>query len=442
MPPPGESTYGQDAHYHSTIRTFTKLDAAGNDLPLAPGLATSVRDNVTGLVWEVKTDDGTINDRDNMFTRCNPDSETNGGVLGECNPDLSGNLAGDSKQFIDTLNANNYGGFNDWRIPTAYELFTLIDWGKYNSLWVYFPNGQKGIPSTPGYLSNTWITRLYSPGALRINGYDGSAKTSGGYPGDYVRAVRGATLMGPDLIDSGNLTVTDQTTGLIWQKNIGVIGTNSYVMWHEAMQYCENLVQAGFDDWRLPDILESLSLVDNSYSEPAIKTELFDSGNPPSMVWTSTTVAENPNKAWKVSYNDGAPSNSTYKYDKGFVRCVRSGINSERYPSHTVTVNVVGNGEAQIYNFNSEKTYYACEDSCTINYKDGVRLNLVALTDSGDAFSGWSAGCDNEVDGICQVVVDRDMEFTATFSPNGDLDGDGQRGLAEVIMLLQELTGN
>ncbi len=36
---------------------YTKLDAAGNDLPTGATEWTCVRDNDTGLIWEVKTDD-------------------------------------------------------------------------------------------------------------------------------------------------------------------------------------------------------------------------------------------------------------------------------------------------------------------------------------------------------------------------------------------------
>ena len=61
-PAPGEDFYGQDAQYTTNPRSYTKLDAGGNDLPDSAASWTMVRDNVTGLIWEVKTDDGSVHD--------------------------------------------------------------------------------------------------------------------------------------------------------------------------------------------------------------------------------------------------------------------------------------------------------------------------------------------------------------------------------------------
>ena len=48
-PAPGEDFYGQDAQYVTNPRSYTKLDAGGNDLPDSASSWTMVRDNVTGL---------------------------------------------------------------------------------------------------------------------------------------------------------------------------------------------------------------------------------------------------------------------------------------------------------------------------------------------------------------------------------------------------------
>lgn len=57
-----------------------------------------------------------------------------------------------------------------------------------------------------------------------------------------------------------NGTVTDRTTGLIWQK----AGSDHPVTWHEARGYVERLNQtrfAGHANWRLPTISELMSLL-------------------------------------------------------------------------------------------------------------------------------------------------------------------------------------
>ena len=65
-PQPGDPFYGQDAQYTCNPQSYTKLDASGTPLPDdAPWPWAMVKDNVTGLIWENKTDDGSIHDKDN-----------------------------------------------------------------------------------------------------------------------------------------------------------------------------------------------------------------------------------------------------------------------------------------------------------------------------------------------------------------------------------------
>ena len=78
-----------------------------------------VRDNVTGLIWENKTNDGTIHDRDNKYTWYDPTDPTDPGTPGD---------GTDTKDFIDALNSASFGGYSDWRLPTASELFTIANY--------------------------------------------------------------------------------------------------------------------------------------------------------------------------------------------------------------------------------------------------------------------------------------------------------------------------
>jgi len=61
-PAPGQDFYGQDAQYSTNPRSYTKLDAGGNALSDSAASWAMVRDNVTGLIWEMKTDDGSVRD--------------------------------------------------------------------------------------------------------------------------------------------------------------------------------------------------------------------------------------------------------------------------------------------------------------------------------------------------------------------------------------------
>ncbi|MDH4274049.1 MAG: DUF1566 domain-containing protein, partial [Gammaproteobacteria bacterium] len=60
------------------------------------------------------------------------------------------------------------------------------------------------------------------------------------------------------LVDNGNGTVTDSVSGLMWVKDANQLATAN---WSTAVASANNLVYAGFDDWRLPEKseLEGLS---------------------------------------------------------------------------------------------------------------------------------------------------------------------------------------
>ncbi len=127
-PDEGADYFGQDACYLFNQMSFTKLDANGGDLPFSASSWTMVRDNVTGLFWEVKTDDGSIHNRNNKYTWYNSDPATNGGNAG-----TEGEPGTNTEDFISELNdGDGFGGFTDWRIPTDIELQSIANYGQTN----------------------------------------------------------------------------------------------------------------------------------------------------------------------------------------------------------------------------------------------------------------------------------------------------------------------
>jgi len=128
----GEPFYGQDAQYITNPQSYTKLDKNGNALPDdAPWPWVMVRDNVTGLIWEVKTDDGTIHDKDNQYGW----DELGSAVMAQ-------------------LNTTKFGGFSDWRVPDIKELASIVNRNTYDPSieMSYFPNV---------VLSNYWSFTTY-----------------------------------------------------------------------------------------------------------------------------------------------------------------------------------------------------------------------------------------------------------------------------------------
>ncbi len=75
--------------------------------------AGTVIDRLTGLQWEKKTDDATVHDRDNAYTWADtlPLSRSDGSAF---------------TSFLAELNGECFAGQCDWRLPTIYELQTIL----------------------------------------------------------------------------------------------------------------------------------------------------------------------------------------------------------------------------------------------------------------------------------------------------------------------------
>lgn len=121
--------------------------------------------------------------------------------------------------------------------------------------------------------------------------------------------------------DLGNGIVRDNVTGLEWQQD-----THGTYTWQQAIDYCDNLMYAGYDDWRLPTIKELSTLVDSSIPipGPTINTDYF-LNTQPSFYWSSTTNARTPDRACHVDFNDGSVVCSAQLYIDSNVMAVRGG---------------------------------------------------------------------------------------------------------------------
>lgn len=120
-------------------------------------------------------------------------------------------------------------------------------------------------------------------------------------------------------INTGQGTVIDNVTKLMWQRSISA----SSFTWGDAKIYCNGLNLAGFAGWRLPTAIELISLVD--FTKPqntsTIDADAFPN-TPTDWFWTATPLAKVPTSAWIVSFGSGDSSGN----DGGAmfrVRCVR-----------------------------------------------------------------------------------------------------------------------
>ena len=113
-----------------------------------------------------------------------------------------------------------------------------------------------------------------------------------------------------NFIDNGDGTITDTSTGLMWQK---ATAPGTYT-WEQALTYCENLTlpAGGYSDWRLPNRNELQSIVDYSRYNPAIDTTFFPD-TVASAYWSSTTYAYDTNDAWYRGLHNGYVTATTIR---------------------------------------------------------------------------------------------------------------------------------
>jgi hypothetical protein len=123
--------------------------------------------------------------------------------------------------------------------------------------------------------------------------------------------------------DNGDGTVTDNVTGLMWQKTLPVTSPPPYQIWNDAVATCRGLRLAGYDNWRLPSAIELLSIVDYGHANPAIDQSVFPN-TPASPFWTSSTTPGAGAMYWVVLFDDGRTiPEGAFTQTYSYARCVR-----------------------------------------------------------------------------------------------------------------------
>ncbi len=189
---------GQDAEFGRDVThnddsdgkagfSFSKLDASGNELSVSASAWSCVKDNVTGLIWEVKTDDGGLQDKDHSYTWYSTDNAINGGIPGTRNGGQCGGSDCDTQSYVQAINAMNLCGANDWRLPTREELRSIVDYGTVSPAidTAYFPNTRE---------SSFWSASVFAKNsgfAWVVSFNDGKDFIGLKYTDYAVRLVRG-----------------------------------------------------------------------------------------------------------------------------------------------------------------------------------------------------------------------------------------------------------
>ncbi|MCI0498571.1 MAG: DUF1566 domain-containing protein [Planctomycetales bacterium] len=230
----------------------------------------TVHDNVTGLTWQRS-----------------PDTNGDGALTRKDKLTLTGALALPAK-----LNTAQFGGFDDWRLPSIKELYSLFDARGTD------PSGPSGTDTsglTP-FIDTTYFTFAYGDTSRgervidsqyasstryvgrsargfdklfgvnfadgRIKGYDLFMPGGGAEKTFFVLCVRGNPGYGKnDFHDNADGTIIDRATGLMWSKADSGKGMN----WQDALAWVQKKNEEkyfGRNDWRLPNAKELQSIVD------------------------------------------------------------------------------------------------------------------------------------------------------------------------------------
>lgn len=235
------------------------------------------------------------------------------------------------------------GGYDDWRLPTVKELYSLLDYAESGPL---LPSDHPFLDVKSMYENSDsismWTSEVTadSPSeAWTVDIYDGTTGTCHSNYYQLIWPVRGASaeMPSPRFTNpdgsapvSGDVVV-DQATGLMWLKHHG---RKTYV-WEDAKALCEDLTVGGYDDWRLPTISELHSLIDYSQLGPALPPDYpftIDPPGNPSLeatnisynYWTASSPSSDSDKVWSIRMQTGFVS-FLDKSDKKVWWAVRGG---------------------------------------------------------------------------------------------------------------------
>ena len=172
-----DSTHNDDSDGHAGF-SFTKLEAnRGNELSASSTSWSCVRDNVTGLVWEVKVATGSVDStadiqkgisknihhKDNLYrwggiTAIGRDDVTNGERIYDYD---------DWNTLVTGSNDASLCGYSDWRAPKRHELRSIVDYSRVNPSidTNYFPNtpsaGFWSASPYADYNADAWHVSFY-----------------------------------------------------------------------------------------------------------------------------------------------------------------------------------------------------------------------------------------------------------------------------------------
>lgn len=237
--------------------SYTKLDSNGDPLASSAPSWEYVKDNRSGLIYKTN-------------------------IAGTYTWDDAASYAAGATDLGKT-----------WRIPSIRELCFLANYESTNPCV-----DSNFIELSSPYFRWSSTERFSNPSNGWLFGFNlGDCDPAVNKANEHQICIVSGDELLQSLVDNGDGTITDQSTGLMWTKSFH--GSPSQYSWVNATSEMNSLSLAGHTDWRLPNIKELLTIARYdlvNLFDPAF----FDAPPAGAVIWTSTTKDGTATSAWAL----------------------------------------------------------------------------------------------------------------------------------------------
>ena len=215
------------------------------------------------------------------------------------------------------------GGFDDWRLPYRMELVSILDMSGGAAPWVQ----TTAFPDTPAEAfwsqskvvvpADHYWTVHFKYGTV-IWRYRAPTTQQDLLAARCVRGIEQA-IPKPSHWTVYPQTVVDNETGLIWQRT----PASGWGTLAECVLLCQDLVLDGQSGFRVPNLRELLSMIDETATSYGVDRTAFNV-NSTGRFWTTTPLTDNSKRALlDVSYG-GSTNAGVATEEVAGIRCVKS----------------------------------------------------------------------------------------------------------------------
>ncbi len=222
--------------------------------------------------------------------------------------------------------------------PSADQFLMRVQIGNsnYDECWRLNRN------ANPKTVTVTWrlptisaTTTTYNNSGNRLTTYGMAAPSLLKLP-DTSQTIKAGTTLGQDadytinpqsFTDNNDGTITDNVTGLMWQKT-----DNGESTWDTAVSRAAAIATGAYTDWRLPTPTELFSIMNHNNGNPAALDTKYFPSNPAGAAeywWSSDIYGSDATKVWCVNAGGGMgpkpksetlSAGGTFRYSARYVR--------------------------------------------------------------------------------------------------------------------------